>query len=262
MSDSPTPPFPTWMVRNGTTWTIVDFSDRVEGYREVRHIKFSHWGEDRPAKDALLVLALRDFRVVGPSSSGGWASIACGSESTGWLNLVIEDGHGLAQVLEQADRRSVDYPTIDEIMAARPFVGPDAETFGELFSRLVMNRSSDSVCDPIAALDAVTNLWELVFQKFQLGGGEAPKQLSMLMYADKLHTMTLLENGRYLPRDQETEMIGRDDLRTASCLRRLRTMTTWASRGLDIDKRCREAIEAHVKLRPQLGHFYGSALSV
>jgi hypothetical protein len=24
-------------------WTIVDFSDRVEGFRDVRHIKFSHW---------------------------------------------------------------------------------------------------------------------------------------------------------------------------------------------------------------------------
>lgn len=39
MSDSPTPPFPPWMVRNGTTWTIVDFSDYVEGCPDVRHIE-------------------------------------------------------------------------------------------------------------------------------------------------------------------------------------------------------------------------------
>jgi hypothetical protein len=176
------------------------------------------------------------------------------------LNLVIEDGHGLVQALEQADRTSADYPTIDEIMAASPFVGPDAETFRKLFSRLVTIESSDSASGSTTALETATSLWESVFEKFQLGVGEAPKELSMLMYADEGRTTSLLENGRYLPRVQATETISRDDLRTASCLRRLRTMTIWASRGFDIDNRCREAIEAHVKLRPMLRIFYGNAL--
>jgi hypothetical protein len=214
------------MVRNGTTWTIVDFSDHVEGCPDLRHIKFSRWEEDRPAEDTLLVLALRDYRVVGPSSSGSWASIACGSESTGWLNLVIEDGHGLAQVLEQAARPSADYPTIDEIMAASPLAGPDAETFRELFSQLVTIESADSASGPSAALEAATILWEMIFHKFQLGDGVAPNELSTLMYADE---------GR--------------------------TMTTWASRAFDIDKRCRDGIGAHAKLRPILRTCYGSALS-
>jgi hypothetical protein len=84
-------------------------------------------------------------------------------------------------------------------------------------------------------------------------------ELAMLMYADRLSTYALLEGGAFLPIGANSANVHRDDLRLASCLRRLRSMTSWVSPYTDIDKRCREAIVAHVELRPSLRGFYGSA---
>lgn len=261
MSDSVQQPLPKWMVRNGETWTIVDFADHVVGYPDVRYANVSRFGEARREQDVLLVLGVRDFRVVDRDGSGGWASIACGSESSGWVNLVVEDGPSLARALEQADHRFRDYPTVEEIMAARPLVGLDTETFSELFSRIVTLDTNSSTSTPLIELEAATTLWETIFESFQLGTGDAPHELSMLMYGDKGRTMSLLENGQYLPHGGEMEQLNREDLRLGSCLKRLRRMTTWASRGFDIDKRCHGAIETHAKLKPALRNFYGAALN-
>ncbi|MBM4078033.1 MAG: hypothetical protein FJ267_20580 [Planctomycetes bacterium] len=261
MSNSVQQPLPKWMVRNGETWTIVDFADCVVGHPDVRYANVSRFGEARREQDILLVLGVRDFRVVDRDGSGGWASIACGSESSGWVNLVVEDGPSLARALELADHRFRDYPTVEEIMTARPLAGSDAETFSELFSRFVTLDTDSSTSTPLTELETATTLWETIFESFQLGIGDAPHELSMLMYADNRCTMRLLENGQYLPHRDGIEQVNREDLRLASCLRRLRRMTTWASRGFDIDKRCHGAIDMHVNLRPALRDFYREALS-
>jgi len=260
MSDSVQQSLPKWMVRNGETWTIVDFAYRIAGHPEVRYVNVSSFGQARREQDTLLVLGVRDFQVVDREGSGGWASIACGSESSGWVNLVVEDGPSLARALEQADYRFRDYPTVEEIMATRPLVGSDSETFGELFSRIVTLETSSSVSTPLTELEAATTLWEMIFESFQLGSGDAPHELSMLMYGDKGRTMRLLEKGQYLPHGGGMEQVSSEDLRLASCLKRLRRMTTWASRGFDIDKRCHGAIDMHVILRPALRDLYREAL--
>lgn len=255
-------PFPKWMVRNGTTWTIVDFGGKLAGHENVRHINISRFGENRRTEDTLLVLGVRDFRAVEGGGSG-WTSIACGSESTGWLNLVIEDGFGLERVLRQANAKQYrDHPTKEEILASRPFPGSEAETYSELFTRAAILETKDSHSILIGKLEAVTMLWEMIFEQFHLGEGDSPWELSMLMYEDQGQTYKLLYhmpdsiNGIGVTAEVEP-----DDLRLASCLKRLRKMTMWVSLHSDIDKRCNEAIFAHVRIRPMLKTFYGVTLT-
>ena len=102
-------------------------------------------------------------------------------------------------------------------------------------------------------------LWEVVFQHFGLDKMQERGELSMLMYGDDGRTMLLLEDARFLPESVNTEDLKRDDFRLASSLKRLRNMTTWASRGFEIDKRCHGLVVAHIGLRPSLETYYGTA---
>lgn len=256
-------PIPNWMVRNGTTWTIVDFKGDLKDREKVRYINFSRFGVARRAKDTILVLGMRDFRVV-DGDGLGWTSIACGSESRGWLNLVIEDGAELERVLRHSNANQYrSQSTVDEIMADRPFMDPDAETYRELFNQVAISESSDSHSNPIPKLEAVTMLWEMMFEQFRLGEGDSPAELSMLMYEDEGHTYKLAQQVASSLNSVPSEAVNVeiDDLRLASCLRRLRKMTMWLSLHSDIDKRCNEAIFAHVRLRPMLRTFYGKTLT-
>jgi len=256
-------PFPKWMVRNGTTWTIVDFGGKLAGHENVRHINISRFGENRRTEDTLLVLGVRDFRAVEGDGSG-WTSIACGSESIGWLNLVIEDGLGLERVLRQSNANQYrSQLTVDEIMANRPFLGPAADTYRELFNRAALSESNDSRSDLVRKLEAVTMLWEMVFEQFRLGEGDSPSELSMLMYEDEGHTYNLAQLLANSLNSAHTETVNVeiDDLRLATCIKRLRNMTMWVSLHSDIDKRCNEVIFAHVRLRPVLKTFYGRTLT-
>lgn len=256
-------PFPKWMVPNGTTWTIVDFEGELKDRENVRYLSFSRFEVARRAKDTLLVLGARDFRVV-DGDGVGWTSIACGSESKGWLNLVIEDGAALERVLRQSNANQYrSQLTVDEIMADRPFLGPAAETYRELFNRAAQSESNGSRSDLIRKLEAVTTLWEMIFEQFRLGEGDSPSELSMLMYGDEGHTYNLAQQlaNSMNSAHAETINVEVDDLHLASCLKRLRKMTMWVSLHFDIDKRCNEAIVAHVRLRPMLATFYGRALT-
>jgi len=258
-----TEPVPNWMIRNGTTWTIVNFKGELKDHEKVRHINFSRFGVARRAKDTLLVLGTRDFRVV-EGDGLGWTSIACGSESRGWLNIVIEDGAELERVLRHSNanqRRS--QSTVDEIMTNRPFLGSDTETYRKLLTRAARSESNDSQSDLIRKLEAATTLWEMIFEEFGLGEGDCPRELSMLMYEDEGHTCKLAQQLTSSLNNihAETANVDMDDLRLASCLKRLRNMTMWMSLHSDIDKRCNEAIFAHVRLRPMLRNFYGRTLT-
>jgi hypothetical protein len=264
MSDSTQQPLPDWMVRNGETWTLVSFADRLQNHPEVQYLHVSRWEENPRANDTLLVLGVREFRKVVPEGSGGWTSIACGSESDGWVNLVVEDGLGLARALEHAvysTRQRRDELDINHIMNSRVLSGESGPTNGELLIGAASIHPLASRSDAIAALEATTMLWEMVFQEFQLDKIQERDELSMLMYGDEGRTMLLLEDGRYLPGKSSYRDLDRDDLRLASALKRLRGMTTWASRGFDIDKRCHSAISAHAQLRPLLDSYYGRTLA-
>jgi hypothetical protein len=252
------------MVGNGATWTIVDFKNRLEGRTDVRYLYFSRFGVARRAKDTLLVLGVRDFRVVGNGAHLGWTSIACGSESRGWLNLVIEDGLELERVLRHSNANQYrSDSTIEEIMTGRPPLDPDAETYNELFARVATSELSDPLPDLIGKLESVTMLWEMIFEEFRLGEGDCPTKLSMLMYEDEGHTFMLATRLSSLLSNlhAETTKCETDDFRLASCLKRLRNMTMWVSLYSDIDKRCNEIIAAHVRLRPMLRTFYGKTLT-
>lgn len=152
-------------------------------------------------------------------------------------------------------------PSIDAIMSAKPFKDRDSPTYSELLVAVAALESSDSRSDAIAAIESVTMLWEMVFQHFDLDKMQERDELSMLMYGDDGATMLLLENACFLSGSVNTGDLNRDDFRLASSLKRLRTMTTWASRGFDIDKRCHGVIAAHVELRPLLRGYYDAALS-
>ena len=249
------------MVHNGETWTLVNFADRLQNHPEVQYLDVSRYEANPRANDTLLVLGVREFRKVVPEGAGGWTSIACGSQTDGWVNLVVEDGLGLARALENAVystwRQELD---VDLIMNSRSLSGKNGPTNGELLINAASLQPSASCSDAIAALEATTMLWEMVFRDFRLDKIQEPDGLSMLMYGDEGRTMLLLEDGQYLHGKSTGEDLDRDDLRLASTLKRLREMTTWASRGFDIDKRCRGAILAHVKLRPLLRVYYGTAL--
>ena len=264
MSDSTQRPLPEWMVSNGETWTIANFADRLQNHPEVQYLQVSRYEENPRAKDTLLVLGVREFRKVVPEAAGGWTSIACGSESDGWVNLVVEDGLGLAGALEHAvysTWQRDEELDIDLILNSRSLSGEDGPTNGELLMSMATLQPLASRSDAIAALEATTMLWELVFQEFQLDKVQERDELSMLMYGDEGRTMLLLEDGRYLPGVSKYQDLDRDDLRLASALKRLRGMTGWASRGFDIDKRCQSAISAHTQLRPLLRSFYGRTLA-
>ena len=263
MSDSTQQPLPEWMVRNGETWTLVNFVDRLQNHPEVQYLDVSHYEANTRANDTLLVLGVREFRKVVPEGAGGWTSIACGSQTDGWVNLVVEDGLGLARALENAvystwqREQEID---VDLIMNSRSLAGKNGPTNGELLIEAASLQPSASRSDAIAALETTTMLWEMVFREFRLDKFQERDALSMLMYGDEGRTMLLLEDGQYLRGKSTGEDLDRDDLRLASTLKRLREMTTWASRGFDIDKRCHGAIWAHVKLRPLLRVYYGTAL--
>jgi hypothetical protein len=150
--------------------------------------------------------------------------------------------------------------SIDAIMSAKPFKD-NSPTYSELLVAVATLEPSDSQSDAITALEAVTVLWEMVFQHFGLYKMQEREELSMLMYGDDGATMLLLENACFLSESVNTGDLNRDEFRLASSLKRPRAMTTWASRGFDIDKRCHGAIEAHVELRPLLRVYYDAALS-
>lgn len=249
------------MAVSGQTWALLSSEFYPRSHPTVDVVDISPWGTNRIVKDTMLIVN-DSFKIVGNEDNWGWTSVACGSDSMGWLNLIVYNGAQLARVLTEAvDRRWRDYPTIEKILAARPSAGSDAESFRDLFTRTAMDEPSDSRSDPIGQLEAVTTLWEMIFERFSLGEGESPSELSMLMYEDGGITYTLLEKRAFLPITRESPHINRDDLRLASCLKRLRGMTRWVSHGADIDKRCNEAIVVHVELRPSLRAFYRSAVT-
>jgi len=261
MSDSSQQPLPAWMAPSGQTWAVTSKQFYPRSNQNVDVVDISPSSEGRIARDTMIIVN-DSFKVVGNGDSWGWTSVACGSDAIGWLNLVVYDAAQLARVLTEAFRRRWrDYPAIEEIMAACPLAGADAETFGDLFAQAATDESSHSWSDQIGKLEAVTMLWEMIFERFGLGEGESPAELSMLMYQDGGTTYRLLEAGDVLPSAGASARVQRDDLRLASCLRRLRGMTKWTSHGADIDKRCYEAIAAHVELRPSLRSFYAGALS-
>ena len=152
-------------------------------------------------------------------------------------------------------------PSIDAIMSAKPFKDSNSPTYSDLLVAVATLEPSDSRSDAIAALEAVTVLWEMVFQHFGLDKMQEREELSMLMYGDDGATMRLLEDACFLSESVIASDLNRDDFRLASALKRLRAMTTWASRGFDIDKRCHGVIAAHVELRPLLRVYYDAALS-
>lgn len=261
MSDSTQQALPIWMAPSGQTWALPSVEFYPHNHPTVDVVDLSPFGTSRIVKDTMIIVN-DSFRIVGNGVNWGWTSVACGSDSMGWLNLVIYDGAQLARVLTEAvDRYRRDYPTIQEIMAACPFAGSETASFGDLFTRVAADQSSELRSDSIGKLEAVTTLWEMIFKRFSLGEGEGPSELSMLMYEDRGVTYALLQESALLPSSRESVHVDRDDLRLASCLRRLRGMTTWVSYGADIDKRCNEAIAAHVDLRPSLRWFYGRALN-
>ena len=137
MSDSTQQPLPEWMVRNGETLTLVNFVDRLQNHPEVQYLDVSRYEANRRANDTLLILGVREFRKVVPEGAGGWSSIACGSQSDGWVNLVVEDGLGLARALEDAvhstwqREQEID---VDLIMNSRSLAGKNGPTNGELLS--------------------------------------------------------------------------------------------------------------------------------
>jgi hypothetical protein len=247
------------MVGNGRTWALTPKDLYPRDSPAVDVIDISRTGNNRIVKDTM-VIANDSFKIVRNGDNWGWTSVACGSDSGGWLNLVIYDGAQLAQVLTEAvGRHRRDYPTIEVIISTRPFPDPASGTFGELLRQVVTDEPSETRTDSVGKLESVTTLWGMIFERFDLGEGSCPNELAMLMYADRLSTYALLEGGAFLPIGANSANVHRDDLRLASCLRRLRSMTSWVSPYTDIDKRCREAIVAHVELRPSLRGFYGSA---
>jgi hypothetical protein len=249
------------MVGSGRTWAVPSTELYPRDHPTVDVVDISRWVTNQIVKDTMIIVN-DSFKIVGNGDNWGWTSVACGSDSKGWLNLVVYDGAQLARVLTEAvDRYRRDYPTIERIMSTRPFADSGTETFRDLFGRVVTDEPGNSLSDSIGKLEAVTTLWELIFQRFGLGEGQSPRELSMLMYEDGGSTYALLEGAAFLPIGSKSEHVYRDDLRVASCLKRLRGMTRWISHGFDIDKRCIEAIAAHVELRPLLRGFYGNALS-
>jgi len=260
MTDSNEQELPSWMVPNGATWTLpsTDFHSRAEPDADI--IDISPHGKGRPLRDTILILN-DSFHIVGDGYNWGWTSIACGSDSMGWVNLVVHDGLDLSRVLiEAVNRRYRDFHTVDNMLDLKPFGGKFGKSYRELLVETATVDSSASQPQAVDALETVTVIWELIFSHFQLVGEEGPLELSMLMYGDGGLTMNMLEEALYLPSSFSESEVNREDLRLSSALSRLRVMTSWVSRGSDIDKRCRGAILAHLELRPMLKRIYGPAL--
>ena len=251
--------FPQWMVPNGMTLTIAPdiFRDRLPD--GVSFVTDRSWTSDRAIPSVMVLLSSWDWKIVrGEDSAGlGWTSIACGSDETGWFNLAVMETQRLIEVLTEAasfDRNEglrsghddfLDTPVDDE--------APDM-TFRAMLMEATAGIDNMSRAEAVTALERVAAVWGLLFDRFRLYETKG-SWLNALMYADNMGTYALLENGPFLAFDDSTAL-SLDDLSIASSLIRLRKMTRAVAEGADIDKRCRQAISAHMESKPAIADVY------
>lgn len=250
--------FPNWMVRNGLTWTVIqdDFARRIPN--GVTFVDGSSPEYGRQSHSAMVVLGGR-MKVVGEPGGWGWTSVASGSDETGWINLVVNDSRLLAEALLRARGwDNEEPPSAEKMMASAIDAADSAVTFFDVIVEASRLPSDSSADEALLVLERTAAAWEILFNRFAINRYRVGlDSLNMLMYGDKMQTYALLEDARFL---QAVRAVSRDitltDIRIASALSRLRTMTSTLAPGNDVNKRCWGAIAGHIAIRPAMEDSY------
>lgn len=250
--------FPNWMVGNGITWTVTqgDFERRIPD--DVTFVDGSSPEYGRQSRSAMVVLGGR-MKVVGAPGGWGWTSVASGSDETGWINLVVNDSRSLAEALLWA--RGWDNerpPSAEEMMASALDAANSEVTFFDVIVEASRLRTDSSADEALLVLERTATAWEILFSRFEINRYRVGvDSLNMLMYGDKMQTYALLEDARFLQAVRaESRDITLTDVRIASALSRLRTMTWTLAPGNDVNKRCWSAIAGHIAIRPAMEDTY------
>lgn len=250
--------FPNWMVGNGLTWTITQdaFERRIPD--DVTFVDGLSLEYGRQIRSAMVVLGGR-MRVVGEPGGWGWTSVACGSDETGWINLVVENHGALAEALLWARGWDNKWPpSAEEMMASALDAANSAVTFFDVIVEASRLRTDSSADEALLALERTAAAWEILFSRFEINRYRVGvDSLDMLMYSDKMQTYVLLEEAKFLQAVRaESRDITLTDVRIASALSRLRTMTSTLAPGNDVDKRCWGAIAGHIAIRSAMEDSY------
>lgn len=258
--------FPSWMVGNGVTWTLVPSFFQAGLPEDVAFIEAP--GSKRGDQVGSYMIVLDGFaeaEVVGLPGGWGWTSLAFGSNEAGWLNLVIFDGRSLADSVMHArgwDNDSGRWrevaPSAKYILGARIDGLDSGTTFGDLLLKASSLPSPSTAEDALVALERSVAVWEIIVNRFGLGNDRSvPEDVRMLMYSDNMQLYSLLEEALFLKHpDFELSRFSPTDTRVSSALSRLSALISVLAPGYDIDLRCREAISSHQKERPAVVGIY------
>lgn len=249
--------FPSWMVPNGETWAIP--SDSFER-QTPRGVVFVQGPTDQgPQIHSAMVVLDGPMKVVGEPGGWGWTSVACGSDATGWVNLVVRDYRLLAGALLSArGYDSENLLSVEEMLGTSFDAVNSAVTFLDVIMEASRPPTDSSAEEALLALEQTAAAWETLFNRFTINRHRVNYgSMDMLMYSDNMQTYALLEDAKFLEVVRaESRDITPTDVRIASALSRLRTMTSTLAPGNDVDKRCWEAIGGHIAIRPAVEDLY------